>query len=360
MLAKKLLIMLLAGLFVLSCDPAINSDDDEEEEEPGEEVEEVYIPENTATENIVVITLDGVRWQEVFSGADSTLIRNRLYITGDYNQVWDDYWSDDEDERRKMLMPFFWEELVNEGKIYGNRNFGNKVEVTNSSLKSFPGYAEIWNGYADRTITANQPPINNNETVIEFLSKQSGFEGNKIAITAAADSFTDLFHASENNFTISAGHKDLTVYNKTIRLMENDKPRFVYMAINKTDHWAHESEYDTYLDLIHEADGFIKGVWDFIEQDDFYRGKTTLLITTDHGRGLGHEWHTHGSGGIDHAEEIWFAVVGPDTKPTGEQKDEADIKANQFAKTMAAFLEMHFDTGKAVGAPIKSAMDNVE
>ncbi|MEX0721508.1 MAG: sulfatase-like hydrolase/transferase [Balneolaceae bacterium] len=360
MLARQLLFLVLAGLFVLSCDSSVNSGDEEEEEKPDEGVEEVYIPENTATENVVVITLDGVRWQEVFGGADSTLVRNRLYISGDYNRVWDDYWSDDEDERRKMLMPFFWNELVNIGKIYGNRKYDNKVSVTNSSLKSFPGYAEIWNGYADRTITANKPPVNNNQTIIEFLSKQSGFEGNKIAITAAASSFTDLFHESENNFTISAGHKDLTVYNKTIRLMENDKPRFVYMAINKTDHWAHESEYDTYLNLIHEADEFIKGVWDFIEQDSFYKGKTTLFITTDHGRGVGGDWHTHGSGGVEHAEETWFAVIGPDTKPTGEQKEEADIKASQFAKTLAAFLEMHFDTGKAKGVPIKSVMDNAE
>lgn len=360
MLVKQLLFLVLAGLLVLSCDTSVNSGDGEEEEKPEEEVEEVYIPDNTTTENVVVITLDGVRWQEVFNGADSTLIHNRLYIGGDYNEVWDNYWTENKDERRKMLMPFFWNELVNKGKLYGNRKYGNKVEVNNSSLKSFPGYAEIWNGYVDGTITGNKPPINNNETVIEFLSKQSGFGGNKIAITAAASTFTDLFHASENDFTISAGHQDLTVYNTTLRVMERDKPRFVYMAINKTDHWAHQFEYDSHLNLIHEADGFIKGVWDFIEQDDFYKGKTTLFITTDHGRGIAHEWHTHGDGVIDRAEEIWFAVVGPDTKPKGVQKNEEVIKANQFAKTMAAFLELHFDTGNAVGVPIISAMDGVD
>jgi len=31
------------------------------------------------TENLVIVTLDGMRWQEVFKGADTALINNKQY-----------------------------------------------------------------------------------------------------------------------------------------------------------------------------------------------------------------------------------------------------------------------------------------
>ena len=32
------------------------------------------------TRNIVLITLDGVRWQEVFSGADEAILNNKSFV----------------------------------------------------------------------------------------------------------------------------------------------------------------------------------------------------------------------------------------------------------------------------------------
>jgi hypothetical protein len=31
--------------------------------------------------NIIIVTLDGMRWQEVFGGADSALLKNSRYTT---------------------------------------------------------------------------------------------------------------------------------------------------------------------------------------------------------------------------------------------------------------------------------------
>jgi hypothetical protein len=136
-------------------------------------------------------------------------------------------------------------------------------------------------------------------------------------------------------------------------LYKMTSPELFSMSVNKTDHWGHEYQYDTYLNLIHEADGFIK----YIQQDDFYKDKTTLFITTDHGRGTGDQWHTHSADKVAYGEEIWFAVAGPDTNATGEQKVEGQYFQNQFAKTMAAFLGFDFNTGRAVGEVISSVMD---
>lgn len=348
-------LIVTSSVVLLGCDSPskAKNEDPSEEENPTEE----YTPQPTVTENVIIVTLDGVRWQEVFKGADSTLIHNIGYINGDFEQVKENYWVKSEKERRKKLMPFFWNELVQQGQLYGNREYGNFVNVTNNSLKSFPGYCEIWNGYADPSILTNNHPNNPHTTVLEFLNKQEGFEGDNVVITVAASSLERIFNVDENDFTFSAGHKDSTVYNKTMRALKNDHPRVVYMSINKTDHWAHQFQYNTYLNLIHEADSFIQTIWEYIRQDEFYKDRTTLLVTTDHGRGVGSEWHTHGSGGVAHADETWFAVVGPDTTPTGEQKEEMQVEATQFAKTIAAFLEFNFNTGSAVGELIESVFD---
>src|SRR6478752_8476341 len=72
-------------------------------------------------ENIIIITTDGFRWQEVFKGMDSTIANNSKFNQGDSSYIFEKYWSNNENERRKKLMPFFWNTIVNHGQIYGNR-----------------------------------------------------------------------------------------------------------------------------------------------------------------------------------------------------------------------------------------------
>jgi hypothetical protein len=59
-------------------------------------------------ENIIIITTDGFRWQEVFKGMDSAIANNSKFNQGDSSYIFEKYWSNNENERRKKLMPFFW------------------------------------------------------------------------------------------------------------------------------------------------------------------------------------------------------------------------------------------------------------
>src|SRR5580704_12514060 len=61
------------------------------------------------TRNVVLIVSDGLRWQEVFSGADPLLMNEKN------GGIWDkeadlhrEFWRDDPAERRKALFPFLW------------------------------------------------------------------------------------------------------------------------------------------------------------------------------------------------------------------------------------------------------------
>jgi hypothetical protein len=66
-------------------------------------------------------------------------------------------------------------------------------------------------------------------------------------------------------------------------------------------------------------------LWTWLQADPFYQGRTTLLITTDHGRGSTAEnWTSHSNtAGTDNpgardaasfplgSEQIWFGAIGP-------------------------------------------------
>src|SRR5688572_10019664 len=96
------------------------------------------------TENIVLITLDGMRWQEIFNGGDSSLMRQQQHLKD--GKIKEKFWRDDANERRKLLLPFFWSTMANKGQLYGNRALGCKVNVTNNQWFSYPGYNEILTG----------------------------------------------------------------------------------------------------------------------------------------------------------------------------------------------------------------------
>src|SRR5687768_10404483 len=78
---------------------------------------------------LFIITLDGFRWEEIFGGADSALLHDPE-VTKDTAIARALFWDRDPLERRKRLLPFFWNVMSQQGQLYGNRNFRNKVNVS--------------------------------------------------------------------------------------------------------------------------------------------------------------------------------------------------------------------------------------
>ncbi|NJO69032.1 MAG: hypothetical protein HC830_06855 [Bacteroidetes bacterium] len=89
------------------------------------------------TQNLILITFDGLRWQEVFKGAEKRLLEDAGDLTG---------LNDNTEISRQQLMPFMWNVIAKNGQIYGNREYKNKVDLTNNFWFSYPGYNEILTG----------------------------------------------------------------------------------------------------------------------------------------------------------------------------------------------------------------------
>jgi hypothetical protein len=338
------------------------------------------------TQNVVVVTIDGLRWQEVFRGADSAIINSN--DTRDKDDVRKKYWKATAQDRRKTLMPFFWSVLEKQGQLYGNRDIGSKDEVANPYHFSYPGYNEIFTGFPDTRMNTNDPITNPNMNLLEFLNKQKGFE-NKVATFASWERFTQILNAPRSGMLINAGFMPLAVPGMNDRLkhlnelqleapryisdstridfitfelaknyMMQYKPRALYLSFDEPDDLAHAGNYQFYLDRIQQEDGFIKQIWDYIQTDPMYKNKTTLIITCDHGRGDTplKNWHDHGKE-TPNSEQTWFAVLGPDSPATGEMTSTVTTYHKQLAQTIANLLG--FDFKAAAGHEVGDAIGSV-
>ncbi len=334
------------------------------------------------TENVIIVTLDGMRWQEVFGGADSALLKNKKY-TKDSIGTRNKFWLDDVVERRKKLFPFLWNIVANNGQIHGNRKVGSKVNVANKYLFSYPGYNEILTGYPDTAINSNNKVLNNNINVLEFINQQKNYAG-KVVAFSTWDVFPYIINKWRSGIYVNADTDTLRFNNKNLQLI-NDmqlltakpidvrpdlltyfaareylkayQPKVLYLAFDETDDFAHEGEYDQYLKSAHAQDAMIKDLWNTIETNPYYKNKTTLLITCDHGRGdyIKDNWRHHGQA-FPESGQTWFAIMGPNIKATGEATAEEQIYQNQYAATIANLLGLHFLPNHPVGQPIQAVL----
>jgi bisphosphoglycerate-independent phosphoglycerate mutase (AlkP superfamily) len=133
--------------------------------------------------------------------------------------------------------------------------------------------------------------------------------------------------------------------------VKSAKPKVLFVGYGETDNWAHQGRYDLVLDSAHRMDGFVKELWETLQAMPEYRGTTTFIITCDHGRGSGlSEWKEHG---VEEkgSENVWIAVMGPDTSPLGERTHIAPVTQSQIAATVAALLGKDYHAAVPKAAP---------
>jgi bisphosphoglycerate-independent phosphoglycerate mutase (AlkP superfamily) len=139
--------------------------------------------------------------------------------------------------------------------------------------------------------------------------------------------------------------------------VKTGQPRVLFVGYGETDNWAHQGRYDLVLDSAHRFDHFVEQLWNTMQSMPQYRGTTTFIITTDHGRGGGlTEWKEHG---VEEkgSENIWIAVMGPDTEALGERARIASVTQAQIAATVAALLGQDYPAAVPQAAqPIRAVL----
>ena len=322
-------------------------------------------------QNVVLIMLDGVRWQEVFTGADSLLLHSGHGGIDDTLAAQGRFWWPTAEERRHALMPFMWDSVARKGQILGDAAHGSVARVTNGFNFSYPGYNEVLTGRGDPRINTNAYPPNPNVTVFEWLNRQPALQG-KVAAFGTWDAFPRIFNRERAGIHLWAGWErpfpaaedsaarllnelastttriwDDLSYDAFMQFVVRDyiareRPRLLFVGFGETDVWAHDGKYDKLLRSAQQDDAFIAELWNMMQRLPQYRGRTTFIITTDHGRGDGPDaWRDHGAD-VPGADRIWIAAIGPGIAPLGSRANTATVTQGQVAATIAALLGADF------------------
>lgn len=336
-------------------------------------------PHAARTRNLLVVMVDGVRWQEVFSGAEAALMDRKTGGVADPDALRAQFWREDPAERRRALMPFLWNVVARQGQIFGNRTLAAEVYLTNGFNFSYPSYSETLCGVADPRVDSNDKKPNPNVNVLEWLNRQEGLKG-RVAAFAAWDRFPYILNAERAGMLVNAGYEPLTVAPQTpaLRLLNRlkaetevwsgepldaltfhtaleylrlHKPRVLFLGLGEPDEWAHSGRYDLYLKSVLRADQYIRELWETMQRAPGYRGRTTLVLATDHGRGSTLEtWRDHGRR-VPDSRYTWVAFLGPDTEALGERRQREAIQQAQVAATIAALLGLDFRNVASGAAP---------
>jgi hypothetical protein len=343
-------------------------------------------PSPSATDTVILITLDGARIEEVFGGLDAEVLRSTLAKDGklEAHATYKRFYAETPEARREKLMPFFWRELMaKHGSVAGNVRLKSAVTLTNTHRFSFPGYSEILLGEAhDDVIKSNDRVQNPYVTLLEELRARLKLPASKAAAFGSWEVFNEIAEHTPGALTVNAGFEELdssdpaarelsrmqfetpTPWNSVrhdaytfglaMSYLRTAKPRVLYLALGETDDWAHDGRYDRVLETYSRTDTYFRQLWEWLQSQSEYRGRTHILITTDHGRGrTPQDWRNHGAK-VEGAQDVWMAFISPRLTRRGEWRDHAPLHTNQAAATMAAWLGIDWNALRPqAGRPVR-------
>ena len=326
------------------------------------------------TEYVFLVTADGIRHQEVFTGVDVELVKDSSKTNSGIEraaELREKYWAESAKERREKLMPFLWKDLIKEGVLYGNRELGSEVVVRNPHWFSYPGYAEVLNGGPVAAIKSNDSTFSPRETVLEFIRRKFNLKPTEVAAFGSWEVFNWITMQKEGSIYCNAGYEaisaasgvkvndrmkqwsdlqfemmtgwdsvrhDAVTLNLALEHLAAYQPKVMYLALGETDDWAHDRRYDRTVHYVGYFDEALRRLWTTIQSSPKYRGKSALIVTVDHGRGrTGRDWTSHGKDTAG-SNETWLGVFGPTVKKVGEMKGGPQYSASNVAGTILALL----------------------
>ncbi len=293
--------------------------------------------------NVILVTFDGVRWQEFFNGTDSRLTK-----------------------KKEILFKTLWSKYANEGLILGDKNKGSVLKTGNPVNISLPEYQALMSGLVTECSGNNCGRITE-ETLMEQIQRDLTLGYFDIATIASWEPIKNSVATMEGKFLINTGknplidpqfqaehdpinqqqkadsplwfsaRKDKYTFMHAKTYIKNHKPRFFYLSFDDSDEWGHLAQYGRYCETLKVYDQWIDELITFVKAIPDYGSNTTFIFTTDHGRGDGILWTSHGPM-IKGSENIWAFIYGPNTPKLGSIVNQTPYNHLNFFETIESFI----------------------
>jgi hypothetical protein len=249
----------------------------------------------SAAGNVILLTLDGVRWQEVFHG----------------------------DENGKVIFKHLLGDDRSGSVIFGNVDRNERYDTSNDMLMSLPAYQSIMAGTV-------QPCEDNNcgrikvETFEERAVSELKLDRTQVATIASWDNIRNSVEHVQGSTFVSAymdpvndgtpdpesdaitaaqlkdvppwevARYDRYTWAHAMHYLKKHKPRFLFISLDDSDEWGHKFDWPSYIGSLKQYDQWIHELIGTLKEMGQYGDETTLIVTTDHGRGDGSNWGYHG------------------------------------------------------------------
>jgi hypothetical protein len=273
--------------------------------------------------NVVLVTMDGVRTREFFEGTDP------------YHH------SKLEAAERGVVFKNLWEKGVAQGLVFGK--FGG-YRIASDVAISLPSYQALMTGHSTHCQN-NQCGRVKEETVLESVKRELGLKKSEVAVfgswkgmkNSTAQSSRTIFRSIYPDFKSYAGdrtlrklrnasafdrpewagsRKDHYTWDMGMHYLKTYCPRLLYLSLVDSDEFGHEGNYPGYVRALRTYDVWLDSLMRSLDGMGAYGKDTTLIVTTDHSRGEGDGWTSHGSQ-PDTEKEVFLFVRGPGFQAKG-------------------------------------------
>jgi hypothetical protein len=277
-------------------------------------------------DRLVLITLDGVRWQEIFGGVDPALARQyRLPERAVVDAA--------------TLSPNL-HRAMETGIALGGPE-GEPMVATGPNFASLPGYLELLTGEPS-TCQRNDCPRTARRTLLDACREAPDTSAADVAMIASWENLENAATGRDPSFLVSAGrhhgvHRDLMMADAVmatlvrrgekafpppgqndyrpdrltaplaLRFLRTKAPRCLFVGLGDTDEYAHLGDYGSYLRALREADRFVGDVLEAVADEGDAGARTTVWITTDHGRA--DTFVGHGARAPE-SSRVWLVATG--------------------------------------------------
>lgn len=323
------------------------------------------------TSAVVLVVLDGVRWQEIFQGVDPVLAKAAGL-------------RPEEVVDARHLMPVLHDRLEAHGVAVGAPGYGPEMRATGPNYVSLPGYNEILGGRTATRCADNECPQAREPTVADELARLDLERPHDAAVISSWESIERAASSGGPNVVISAGRHhgrnlDGMRSNETdralleqgeraesapgeadfrpdrftgeiaLRYLERESPRFLFLGLGEPDEYAHQGNYRGYLASLRAADDTLGRLAATLGEMGERGRRTSVFVTTDHGRSSA--FRDHG-GHAPESGRVWLVASGGGIPETGSVRSYEPHRLADIAPTMRALIGLAPDDGEAAGKAI--------
>jgi hypothetical protein len=328
-------------------------------------------PPETAPLTIVIVTLDGVRWHEVFEGVDAGLAKERGL-------------TPDGVVSASELMPNLHAIIATRGVALGAPGHGETISASGPNFVSLPGYAELLSGRRSTACHDNQCPGAGIRTIVDELAARARHERPDVAVITSWPDIARVASLDASSALVSSGRHggatrawfshdaadrapllraeaanpepgngdfrpDALTAELALQHLRMHPTRFLFLGLGEPDELGHQGNYAGYLTALRRADAQLARVEAELERLAARGTRTALFITADHGRA--DSFNEHGAR-FPESARVWLVATGSALRSSGFLAAPSPRWLADLAPTVRKLAGLPPDHDPAAGTPL--------